>query len=56
MGRNVLRRSVMGIICRGAKAFCSRLADTAREEHTIIGTMAPPQSEGSLSPPQMLHM
>ena len=37
-------------------SFCKRLIDTARNEHTVINLLAPPDDEEALTPPQMVQV
>ena len=42
-------------IWRESVAFCGRLVENARSEHTIINFLAPPDDEEALTPSQIIH-
>jgi hypothetical protein len=45
----VVEPTVLTRICKRVNRFCSKLVETARAEHTIIGTMAPMDEEEGLT-------
>ena len=38
------------------KAFCTRLCETARNEHTVVNMLAPPDDDEALTPAQIIQL